>query len=257
MTPRTRKLPTYTLAELNTLLQLECLSGISALPAIDNYTFTRTPAKLADGDTGTEKPDRLCDAHLLLGKGSDESTAHKSVHLCLESNSNGKFFLSCNNTLYIFNFENLSYVDLDPPFRKLLESDEEVEVLHNYQMLMLKAYGYYLFLSAGHISNIQLYHGFENSLILACKSFAKRNRDTREIMIPQQDSKRQREPAAKSKIVILKFSQGLRATSTATSVRDSSSPEEQEGESRSRKGTTSDDTDEEEEEEDKDTPQCK
>jgi hypothetical protein len=257
MNLRTRKLPTYTLAELNTLLQRECLGGFSALPAIDNYIFTRTPDELADGDTDTERPGPLCNVRLQLGQSGDESTAQRSVYLCLESNSNGKFFLNCDNTLYIFNSDNLSYVDIDPTFRKLLDSDKKVDVLHDYQMFELKAYGYYLFLSAGHIPNVQSYYGFEDNLMYACKSFSRRTRDTREIMNLQQESNRQKEPAAKSRIVILKFSQGLRAASTATSGRDNSSPEDQEGESRSPKGTTPDDTDEEEEEEDEDAPQCK
>jgi hypothetical protein len=240
----------YTLAELNALLQKECAEGLSTLPNIDNYVFATTPHTLGNDDSGIEHPGQLCDIQLLLGKSSGEYTAHKSVYLCLERESDGKLVLNCDKTLYRFNLNNLSYVDLDPSYHGLLRNEDQVEVLHEIEKKRLRAYGYYLFLSAGHVQTVKPYHRFGDDLKSACNWFAKGIRKAEEAKRPQEGSIRQNELAAKSRIIILKYSKGSRAASAAASARENPISREQKGRAVRRKRTVPDNSDE-------GTPQCK
>jgi hypothetical protein len=230
MAPPLDSRATYTLADINALLQKECAHGFSAIPSIDNFTFTRTPQELHDGDIGDERPDRICGTRLRIGQSSGEYTTHSAVFLCLVGEGKNSVMLNCDSALYKFSLDNLSYVDLDSSFRQLLRSETELEVLTQAERNRLKAFGCYLFLSAGHIQTIQSYPRFEDNLRYACTRFTSESGGS-ERMYQQQDLTRKNEATSKRMITVLKYPKGSRATSAAATVTgsDSTAPQQQDG----------------------------
>jgi hypothetical protein len=175
---------THTLAEINALLQDKCSVGLSIAPSIDDFTFTKTPNEVGNGDGIIEHPDQSCSVYLRIGHSNGKHTTQGPAFLCLRGQGKLRLGLYCYGALYELSLANLCYVDLDPPFQKLLGSEKAVTVLHDFEKRRLEAYGYYLFLSAGHIESVQAYDSFESDLRSAFAWFA------------QQPSTNQSEPAA-------------------------------------------------------------
>jgi hypothetical protein len=163
----------YTLVQLEAYLQHESPYDFLALPHITSFTFRVASDELADGDATAATLNPICHVHLLLGQSTGEYTDRSPVYLRLGSEGNNAFGLNCSGRFYKFALDNLSYVDLEAPFLKLLKNEKEIIVLHDSEKRRLKAWACYLFLKSGCIKTVRDYPGFEDDLRYACARLAK------------------------------------------------------------------------------------
>jgi hypothetical protein len=193
----------YTLAELDSYLQHESLDDFSALPPITSFVFDNIPGKLNQGkisDEALEHLNPLCSKQLLLGRSTGEYTAPDSpVYLCLGGKAGNVVGLNCNGFIHQFSLDTLSYVDLEPPYRKLLKSKEEIIVLLDAEKRRLKAYTCYLFLKAGHSQEIEFYSTFKDDLRYASAWLAKKGDGSVRTARQKAASLRQKEEAARNR----------------------------------------------------------
>jgi hypothetical protein len=169
--------PVYNLVDIIRYLQKECPDEIPTLPPMPRFAITRIYGQLANRDAGNEALTSIRNWQLLLGRSTGEYTTNYPVYLCIGGEGNNKASLKCNDKIYKFDLDNLSYVDLQPPFRKLLREENEVEVLQETEKRRLKAFGCYLHLKHGHIQTIQHYSGFLDDLRYAVTWFARKGNE--------------------------------------------------------------------------------
>jgi hypothetical protein len=205
---------TYTLASLDGFLRKECSDEYKDLPSIDLFAFSTTPDHLAPGDTTDEDHLPLCDTRLYIGQSTGEFTPGKPVYLCIGGEGNTHVSLICGDKIYKSNFDNVAYIDMNEPLRKLCCSGNlmlKSEVGKN----RLKAYVCYLFLRAGHNQTVLSYRGLQNDLRLACTWLARKDDGPVRTARQRAALERKKEEAAQKRI-----SKSRQVTSKPACVRD-------------------------------------
>ena len=199
-----------TLQDMNSYLWKECPEEFLKLPTTDQFTFVDTPQQLVSGDTGDKLPEHLCGFQLRLGLSDGAYTTGKVVYICLGGRGHNEVLLSCEAKLFKFTLDNLANVLLDEPFRKLLGSETDAEVLNTNEKGRLKAWACYLFLSAGHVPTLPQYPRSQDDLRHACtwivREYGVKVRTARQKAAVQ----RKKEKAAKSRV-----SEQIRSDSSA------------------------------------------